>query len=247
VTYISAGEDFMSRRPTLALALLLAACSAPAATPQATLPPALDPTTPTATEAAPTLAPETPPTAETQADDVRTYKIVPDESTASYMVGEVFINENNRYNLAIGATSVLEGEIQLNFTHPEQSTVGVITVDISTLTSDSSRRDNRIRREWLESTKFPIVTFTPTAVNGISPNARPGDEIAFQITGDLLIRETTRPVTFEVTAKLDGDTLTGTATTAILMTDFNFNPPDIAGMLKAENEAKLEFKFVARP
>ncbi|HLF01658.1 MAG TPA: YceI family protein [Anaerolineales bacterium] len=233
----------MSRRLLItALTLFLAACGAPAATPDPTLPIALDPTAP-----APTAAPETLSTPETQGDDIRAYKIVPDESTASYRVGEVFINENNRYNLAIGATNVVEGEIQLNFTHPEQSTVGVITVDISTLTSDSSRRDNRIRREWLESTKFPIVTFTPTAVTGISPTARPGDDIAFQITGDLLIRETTRPATFEITAKLDGDSLTGTATTTILMTDFNFDPPDIAGMLKAENEAILEFKFVARP
>jgi len=62
-----------------------------------------------------------------------------------------------------------------------------------------------------------------------------------------LVRDTTRPTTFDVTAKLEGEALTGTATTTILMSDFNFDAPDIAGILKAENEAKLEFKFVARP
>jgi len=36
------------------------------------------------------------------------------------------------------------------------------------------------------------------------------------------------------------------ATTTIRMTDFGFEPPSILGILKAENEVKLEFHFVAR-
>lgn len=133
----------------------------------------------------------------------------------------------------------------LNFTHPEQSTVGTITVDVNTLTSDSNRRDSMIRRNWLESQKYPIVTFAPTAVNGLPSAYADGTEIAFEIVGDMTVRDTTQPVTFSVTAKLQRGTLSGTATSSIKMSDFNFQAPDIAGILKAEDEAKLEFKFVA--
>ena len=61
------------------------------------------------------------------------------------------------------------------------------------------------------------------------------------------IRDVTKPTTFAAKLRLDGDALTGTATTTFLMTDFGFEPPSILGMLKAENEVKLEFNFVARP
>jgi len=183
----------------------------------------------------------------TGGDDVRTYKIIPEESTVSYSVSEILINKDNKLNVAVGTTNAITGQVQLNFTHPEQSSVGTINVDISTLKSDSGKRDQTIQQRFLESAKFPNAKFTPTEIKGISATAKEGDSINFQVTGDLLIRDTTRPTTFEVTSQLQGDTLTGTAQTTIKMSDFNFQAPDIAGILKADDETKLEFKFVARP
>lgn len=228
---------------TLAIAaLLLAACASPAPATEVPPLPAATATSPVADP--PTAAAEP---AASSGDDVRAYAIVAEQTKASYAVGEIFINQNNRYNLAVGATNVVNGEIFLNFTHPEQSTVGPITVDISTLKSDSGRRDNAIRRDWLESSTYPIVTFTPVEIKTLPAEYADGTEITFEIVGDLTIRDTTRPVTFSVTARLEGEKLTGTATTTILMSDFNFEAPDIGGILKAENEARLELKFVALP
>jgi len=67
-----------------------------------------------------------------------------------------------------------------------------------------------------------------------------------QVRGDLKIRETTRPTTFATTIKLEGTTLTGQATTQIRMTDFGFDPPQFAGILRAENDVLLEMRLVAR-
>lgn len=178
-------------------------------------------------------------------DDVRAYIFDPEKTIASYQVDEVFINENNRLNTAIGKTSEVNGEVQLNFTHPWESTVGQITVDISTLKSDSSRRDNSIRSRWLESQRYPLAVFTPTSISGLPTQYEMGSEIQFQINGNLTIHDTTNPVVFDVTAKLDGDTLIGTATTHVKMSDFGFSAPDIAGMLKANNDAILSLDFTA--
>ncbi len=237
------------------LALLLAAC-APAAAPAAptaipatgatSAPIQAQPTTPPAATSAPTIAADpTQPAA--GGDDVRTYAIVPEQSSVTYSVGEVFFNDNNRFNLAVGKTQKVNGDVLLNFTHPEQSTLGTITVDISAFESDSSRRDNAIRGRWLESARFPLATFAPTAVSGLSADAQAGQTLNFQVTGDLTVRDTTRPVTFNVQARLENETLQGSASTEVLMSDFNFSPPDIAGMLKAEDEVKIDFTFVARP
>lgn len=206
----------------------------PAATAQveATLPPTLDPTQ-VLTEPAPA--------------GTVTYQIIPGESQVTYEVGEVFINQNNRFNTAQGITPQITGEVEVDFENPQASRVGPIEVDISQFASDSSRRDNAIRERFLESAKFPIATFKPTSIDGLPESYQVGEPLSFQVSGDLTVREVTRPVTFDVTAVAQRDSIEGDATTTLLMSDFGFGPISIAGILNTEDEVKLAFKFVARP
>ena len=67
------------------------------------------------------------------------------------------------------------------------------------------------------------------------------------MTGDLTVKETTNPVTFDVTVKLDGNTLSCEATTTVLMSDFGVGPISILGILNTQDEVKITFRFVARP
>jgi polyisoprenoid-binding protein YceI len=174
------------------------------------------------------------------------FVIVPGESQVVYHVGEFFFNQNHQFNLATGVTKVLRGEVLIDRTHPRRSKVGSITVDINQFASDSARRDEMIRGRWLESSRFPIAEFTPTAIQGLPDGDVQGRGILLKITGDLRIRDVTRSATFDVSLKLEGETITGVATTTILMTDFGFDPPSILGILKAGNEVNLEFRFTAR-
>jgi polyisoprenoid-binding protein YceI len=174
------------------------------------------------------------------------FVIVPGESTVTYRVNETFISEGNRLNTAEGVTTAVRGEIFVDRARPSASRIGTITIDISQFRSDSARRDNAIRDRWLESLRFPMAEFTPTQVQGLPPAYEEGREVPVQITGGLKIRTVTRPTTFESTIKLEGATLTVTGRTTIKMTDFGFDPPSILGILRAENEARLEFRFLAR-
>ena len=218
--------------------LILSACGgAPSATP-------LPAATPTAGEPAATQAATQP--AGQPAGPV-TFKIVPGESRASYEVGETFLNQDNRFNLAIGVTSAVNGEIYADLANLPASTLGEISIDISQLTSDSSRRDNAIRGDWLESSRFPMAVFKPTGIESLPVRYVEGQEYAFRVTGDLTVKETTLPVTFDVTAALRGDTLTGKAATTILLSQFGVGPISILSVLKTEDEAKITLEFVARP
>jgi len=174
------------------------------------------------------------------------FVIVPGESQVIYRVGEVLFFENNRFSIAVGTTTVVRGEIMVDRANPRNSRIGTITIDISQFRSDSARRDNFIRTRSLESARFPIAEFTPTDIQGLPETYTDGRELALQIAGNLRIRDVARPTTFAATIKIDGAHLTGVATTAIKMTDFGFDPPSIGGMLRTENEAKLEFRIVAR-
>jgi len=183
------------------------------------------------------------------AGGLQRFVIVPGESTVSYRVNELFINFLNRTNspnVAIGTTSVVNGWILLDRVRPRNSRIGPITVDISQFKSEYALRDTVIRNLFLQSSRYPMAEFATKSIEGLPDAYVEGRDVALQIRGDLKIRDTTRSTTFTGTIKLDGNTLTGQATTQIRMTDFGFDPPQFANILRAENDALLEMRLVAR-
>jgi predicted lipoprotein with Yx(FWY)xxD motif len=174
------------------------------------------------------------------------FSIIPGESQISYEVGETFLGDN-RFATAIGITPQVTGTIMGDLTDPRSVVLGPIEVDISQFKSDSERRDNKIREDFLESTQFPLAIFKPTTIEGMPGEYVQGDPVTLSITGDLTIKEATQPVTFEVTTQLDDAELIGEATTTILMSDFGVGPISILGFLETEDEVLLTFNFVARP
>jgi polyisoprenoid-binding protein YceI len=187
------------------------------------------------------------PEADAPAAGVIVFKIVPAESSLSYEVGETFINQNNKFNTAIGVSTDISGEISIDPENPQNSSLSPITVNISKFKSDSSRRDSTIQNSFLESSKYPLVTFTPTEIINFPENPQPGESYSFQVVGDTTIRETTLPLTFDVTVSVTEEQVNGTATTTFLMSDFGFGPISLAGILNTEDEVKINFDFVARP
>lgn len=172
------------------------------------------------------------------------FAIVPGQSTVTYRVDETLFREGNKIQTAVGTTSAVRGEVIVNRAQPAQSRIGPVTVDISQFKSDRERRDNAIRERWLESAKYPMAQFTVTSIKGLPAAYQDGREIPVEFTGNLKVRDITRPVTWAGTIRLDGDRLTVTGNTTIKMTDFGFDPPAIL-FLKTENEARLEFRLIA--
>ena len=173
------------------------------------------------------------------------YQIDASQSEAHYEVAETFF-QGNRLNLAVGRTQGIAGDVLVDFANPANSQIGTIVIDVSQLTSDEGRRDNYIRNNALESSRFPQATFKPTKIEGIPASAKPGDTLTLKVTGDLTVKETTKPVTFEVTLTADQDKLTGSAATEIVLSDFGAGPIQLA-MLQTEDKAKLAFDFIALP
>ncbi len=193
-------------------------------------------------------------TAITTDDGSRRFVIVPEESTASYIVHEEFFSGAlAKYGINVGnaevtgSTQEVSGELHLLLDSEQSKFVsGQFTVDISTLATERSQRDGWIRDNALESNKYPIAAFTATGVEGAPATYTEGEEVSFKLTGDLLVRDITQPVTFDVTAKLTGDTLTATATTAKKISDFGFNPPSFANTLTVADDLIIRVEIVAR-
>jgi polyisoprenoid-binding protein YceI len=184
---------------------------------------------------------------------LRTFVIVPEETKASYLVDEEFFGGAlARLGIqaglvdVIGSTQEVEGELQLNL-DDLSSPLGAnyFTVNLTSLTTDQSRRDNWVRQNGPQFNTFPTAEFTATAIEAAPATYQEGDEVQFKLLGDLTIREITQPITFDVTAKLEGDTITGVATAQLLMTDFGIDPPNIANTLSVENEFAVQVEFTA--
>ena len=83
-------------------------------------------------------------------------------------------------------------------------------------------------------------------LDGLPAQVQAGDQASFTMTGDLTVKQTTKPVTWNVTLKYDPQQLSGSATTNIKMSDFGVGPIQIS-MLATEDNVKLVFDFVAVP
>lgn len=184
---------------------------------------------------------------------VRNFVVVSEESKASYIVDEEFLDGAlDKLDIlpgpvtAVGTTQQVEGNLQLNssdLTNPQALGPNSFTVNIESLTSDDERRDDRIREHNLESSLYPLATFTATSIAGAPAEYSQGEEISFQLQGYLTAREISVPVTFHVTATLTENTIEGKMSTEVQMTDFGFDPPDWAGIRTVENDFIIEVEF----
>jgi polyisoprenoid-binding protein YceI len=210
---------------------------------------------PTATNGGPTSMPEPPaeagsePGVALEPDIVAPtsgsviYVISQAESETRFSIDEIL---NGAAVTAVGVTDQIAGEIAIDFTNPSNSQVGVITVNARTLTTNRENRNRMIRNEILDTEEYEFITFTPTAVTGMPAAIVPGETVAFQITGDLTIRNVTLPVTFEVTASVDAEgRLVGYAVTTVLRSDYEITIPSVPSVAEVSDEVLLEFDFVA--
>src|SRR5262249_29592675 len=153
--------------------------------------------------------------------------VVGNESEACYTVGEILINQGNVFNLAVGVTQAINGEVAIDRANVANSKIGDIKIDVSQFKSDSFMRDGRIRRNFLESNKYPYVNLTNAQAIGLPNRAyKDGETLHFQVVGTLEVHATQQQIPFDTTATLTGSTLVVTAKTNILMSQFGIQPPD---------------------
>lgn len=177
---------------------------------------------------------------------LRTFQITPAQSTASYSVHENLIIRNNPNAVAVGRTHSVQGNFRISTSPSPLVAAMSVTVDLRTLQTDESMRDRYVRRNALETDTYPTATFVSVSAQGLPATYTDGQTLHFQLIGNLTMHGKTNKETFDVQGKVVGNTVTGTATSTIYMTDFGIQPPNLANIAIAQNKVLITIDFTAK-
>lgn len=110
-----------------------------------------------------------------------------------------------------GITSDVKGTVRADSDHPLQNPTAQFTVSLASLTTGNGTRDGKMRRDFLETDKYPTATFTMTGAD--APPTPPGP-LAYHVPvtgtarGTFLLHGVSRPITPVVTVTRERDTQT---------------------------------------
>ncbi len=167
------------------------------------------------------------------------FNLVTDKSSADYRVREQLARLNLPSD-AIGKTSQINGSVAVKADGSIDSSASKITVDISSLASDSSMRDGFVGRTILQTGQYPTVVFVPTSVSGLAWPLPQSGPVSFKVTGNLTVKDVTKPVTWDVTGAIQNGVATGTATTSFTFEDFGLSQPHVPVVLSVVDHIALE-------
>ena len=146
---------------------------------------------------------------------------------------------------AVGRTSAVTGTFRLEREGSGfAATAARFEVDLTTLTSDETRRDNRIKTQGLESNRFPTATFVSTSPITVPADAVTGRTVKVSAEGDLTLHGVTKRVTIPIEGRLSNGQVQLAGSHRFPMSDFAINPPNVANFVTVEPEATLEFRLV---
>jgi polyisoprenoid-binding protein YceI len=177
---------------------------------------------------------------------LKTFQIVPAQTTASYSVYENLIFQSKPNNDAIGTTHSVQGSFKIRTGASPLVAAMNITVDLRTLQSDAQRRDSFIQQNSLQTDTYPNATFVSVSTQDLPSSYSAGQTVHFQLTGNLTMHGKTNKEVFDVQGKVVGNTITGTATSTIYMTDFGIQPPNLANIAIAQNKVVITLTFTAK-
>jgi polyisoprenoid-binding protein YceI len=182
--------------------------------------------------------------------------IVPEESKASYVADEEFFGGAlAKYGIGagkiqtVGATKAIEGRFQMDPADPTGPPgENTFTVRMDTFTTNQPIRDKWIRENGPRFNDYPVASFKATGIKAAAADAgvRAGDERTFKLSGDMTIRQITKPATFDVKARFSDDTFKGTATTRLQMSSFGIEQLDFYNTLTVADEFGIQVDFTAR-
>ncbi len=164
-------------------------------------------------------------------------------SEARFIVDEVL--RGSPYTV-VGTTDQVAGQLALDPSETSSTQLGTILIDARSLATDDSSRNRALGNQILSTDQYEYISFTPTAIEGLPEQLTPGQSYTLQLTGDLTIKDVTRPTVFDVTITPTADgVLEGTASSTIQYADWGVSIPSVPFVASVDDAVTLQLDFTA--
>ncbi|MFD4421697.1 YceI family protein [Agromyces sp. NPDC058484] len=165
---------------------------------------------------------------------------VAEGSFAGYRVDEVL---NGTDVTVVGRTEQVTGSLEVD---DLTLTTAEFTVDVASITTDSSSRDAYFRDNALRVSQYPTATFALTGPITAASAPVVGEVQSLTATGELTIAEVTRDVAVDLEAVLNDDDGQVAGSIPITFADFGVEAPSL-GFVLVEPDGFVEFSLVIVP
>jgi polyisoprenoid-binding protein YceI len=166
--------------------------------------------------------------------------VVTDDSQLGYRIKEILFGVDTE---AVGRTNQITGTMTLDGT---ALAAAEFTVDVTTISSDESRRDGQFHGRIMSTDEFPTATFLLTEPLELGVESAEGATVTAAATGDLTLRGVTNSVTFELTAKQENGKIGVLGNIPVVFADYEIANPSTGG-ITTEDNGLLEFVLVFEP
>ena len=170
--------------------------------------------------------------------------IIAEGTIARYLVNEQLARQKLP-NDAIGETTNVNGQLIFNIDGSLDPSRSTITVDLTSLKSDSSRRDGFIRENTLETDNFPTAKLVIKDFSGLPWPLPNSGESTFKLIGDMTLHGITTELIWDATAQFRDKMVIGSAKTNFTFATFNIEIPKVFIVLSVEDNIRLEIDFNA--
>lgn len=140
---------------------------------------------------------------------------------------------------AVGRTEGVTGSLVIEGT---AVTAGEFVVDMASLQTDDSRRDNRMRSA-LATDQFPTATFVLLEPIELGSIPEEGETITVTAVGEMTIKGTANSAEIELDARLVDGTLVVVGSAPVVFADYGVDPPSAPIVVSVADNGTIEFQL----
>jgi polyisoprenoid-binding protein YceI len=171
------------------------------------------------------------------------YEIEPGSAQASFVIDEVL---RGAPSTVVGTTGQVAGQFALNVADPSATQIGKILINARDLETDDDSRNRALGNRILNTDQYEYIAFSPTALSGLPAQISAGQSFTFQVSGELTIKDVTKPAVFDVTVTPGADgALQGSASTTINYADWDVSIPQVPFVASVADQVDLQLTFNA--
>jgi len=147
-----------------------------------------------------------------------------------------------------GRTELISGWVDWDPARLQAPLEGEIVVDLASLDTGKSKRNEHMRENHLETDRFPTATLRPVAVLSDAPSALPpGGEADIRLRGAFDLHGVTRQLECDVRLRRDEEgAVTVTTAFPVLLSDHDIERPKFL-IMKLADEQQVAVTFKLQP